>query len=809
MEGQLMTNLRKTVASGFRVVNLEKSELTATLFPRRHCRRSNHGYSLRAFRAVSVLLAVHLLAAGCAMKSGTSAPNTNAPQAAVSPSSLDFGAQDIGTTSNPLSVTLANSGGSDLVVSGVSPSPSQFAVAGLSSATIGPGKQTAYTITFSPTAAQAYAGALNFTTSAGATTTVSLAGSGRKRATISPSTVNFGNQVVNTTSAPQTVTVTNTGGSNLVISGVTASPAQFAFTGPASTTVAPGSSATYNVSFTPTLSQSYSGSLTFSMNTTATPVSLSGTGIPSSTPPQVSISPTSLNFGNQVANTSSAPQTVTVTNAGGTNLVISSVTSSPSQFALTGPSSTTVAPGAQVAYSVTFTPTAAQLYSGSLVFNSNASSVSSTVPESGTGATTTSGAICGKLDDGLIHIPLNYNLFSPPAKGQSYVDPQYGCNVVRLTAGISEFGVPAHHYYGTLSSFSADDSKIMLFLDNGTAAIVDTSGNVVVSVNNMPASNTNNYPWDPLNPNVFYYTNGAQFLRATISGSTVSSTALHTFTGYSNCTIPDVEDLTDDGSKIWLICTPSGGTESQNVAVLYNLATDTVVSNRLVVGAKEAGWHKIQIFPSGKMFLTGGSLCNGTQCIYNTDGTLYWQPPYNASAHSDVGTDLQGREVLISTANGVDSLNACGAEKWSSLTVLDINAKTPVNCLIGAPPNPKIPAWEISYRDSANSATGKWVLLSMFDQSTCPDYSCFFPQDLISTWQSLWAPYFEELVLVKIDGSQTYRLGYTWSRSAENYWAIPRATISRDGKYLVFDSNFDISTTGFQQYTDVYLIKIQ
>jgi len=154
-------------------------------------------------------------------------------------------------------------------------------------------------------------------------------------------------------------------------------------------------------------------------------------------------------------------------------------------------------------------------------------------------------------------------------------------------------------------------------------------------------------------------------------------------------------------------------------------------------------------------------------------------------------------------------LNACGSEKWSSLTVIDINAKAPINCLIGAPPHPKIPSWEISYRDSGNSIAGKWVLLSMFDQSACPDYSCFYPQDLAANWQSLWRPYDEELVLVKIDGSQVYRMGYSWSRSAENYWGVPRASISRDGKYLVFDSNFNISNTGFPQYSDVYLMRIQ
>src|SRR5215472_11425620 len=67
-----------------------------------------------AMLAASLLLIVFL--AGCAMNGSASAPPTS-PQAAFSPSSLDFGDQDIGTTSNPLSIMLANTGGADLVVS--------------------------------------------------------------------------------------------------------------------------------------------------------------------------------------------------------------------------------------------------------------------------------------------------------------------------------------------------------------------------------------------------------------------------------------------------------------------------------------------------------------------------------------------------------------------------------------------------------------------------------------------------------------------------------------------------------------------
>jgi hypothetical protein len=267
---------------------------------------------------------------------------------------------------------------------------------------------------------------------------------------------------------------------------------------------------------------------------------------------------------------------------------------------------------------------------------------------------------------------------------------------------------------------------------------------------------------------------------------------------------PDQEDLSDDGCKYWLVGTPSGG--GLPVGILYNLCTDTVVSQNLVVGVKDSatGWHKIQIFPSGKMLMTWNSNGLGPSQgleIYNTDGSLYWHV-VDGSAHSDVGIDLQGREVFFQPAGAAKSLNAC-ANPFTGISVIDINAKAPVNCLIN-----NIPAWHISYRDSPKG----WVLLSMFDQGNCPDYSCFDttnPSHLVSDWQSIWPLYGEELLLVKIDGSILFRLAQHRSRSAEGYGAQPRAAISRDGKYVLWDSNFDISSTGDANYADVYLIKVQ
>src|ERR1041385_2970072 len=130
------------------------------------------------------------------------------------------------------------------------------------------------------------------------TETVGSSTPGTPQGAITPSSLAFGSVATNTSSSSQAVKITNTGSATLNISGVTISPAQFVVSGPTSTSIAPGSSAAYNVTFSPTAVSAYSGTMSFSTNSaTAVPaVTLSGTGVnqtPSPTPtPSPSPSPT-------------------------------------------------------------------------------------------------------------------------------------------------------------------------------------------------------------------------------------------------------------------------------------------------------------------------------------------------------------------------------------------------------------------------------------------------------------------------------------------------------------------------------------
>jgi hypothetical protein len=104
-------------------------------------------------------------------------------------------------------------------------------------------------------------------------------------------------------------------------------------------------------------------------------------------PAALTASPSSVSFGNTVVGQTSAAQTVTVTNPGGTSASISQLAVS-GPFAQTSTCGASLGAGASCTVSLQFEPTAAGAASGSLQVTSNAPSSPLTVPLSGTGTST-------------------------------------------------------------------------------------------------------------------------------------------------------------------------------------------------------------------------------------------------------------------------------------------------------------------------------------------------------------------------------------------------------------------------------------
>jgi hypothetical protein len=309
------------------------------------------------------------------------------PNASISPSSLSFGSQLIGTTSTAQLVTVSNTGDASLSIYSIT-APAPFAQTNNCGTSLAPGLTCTISVTFAPSSRGAVVDDLLISNSAGITgaARVSLGGTGiaPPNASVSPSSLTFGSQLIGTTSAAQTITLSNTGDLLLNITSIAAA-APFPQTNNCAASLAPGASCTINVTFTPTASGTISGTITISVGAPAINqiVQISGTGVA----PVIGISPAALSFGTVILGTS-ASENLTVSNTGDADLSIYSITA-PVSFAQTNNCGSSLAPGASCTIDVTFTPSAVQQYSVTLVISSNANNGHDTqyVSLSGAGVT--------------------------------------------------------------------------------------------------------------------------------------------------------------------------------------------------------------------------------------------------------------------------------------------------------------------------------------------------------------------------------------------------------------------------------------
>ena len=310
---------------------------------------------------------------------------TATPRISISPVlPVSFGAVKVNGTSSPKMVTIWNRGVSDLVIGDISITglnPTEFSQTN-DCTTIPAGTSCTITATFNP--------ALPFGRK---TATVSIPSNDPVRPTvnvkisgnapppkmsISPVLpVSFGAVKVNGTSSPKTVRILNRGISDLEISSISITglyPAEFSQTNDC-TTIPAGSSCTVTATFNPALpfgqkSAFVSISSNDPIKLTAN-VKISG----KASPPKISVSPVPAiaNFGPvQVCGTSS-PKTVTISNRGISDLVISGVSITDlnsSEFNQTN-DCTTISAGGSCTITGTFSPTSTGSKNGTMAISSN------------------------------------------------------------------------------------------------------------------------------------------------------------------------------------------------------------------------------------------------------------------------------------------------------------------------------------------------------------------------------------------------------------------------------------------------------
>ena len=210
------------------------------------------------------------------------------PVVSLAPTSLTFASQAVGTTSVNQAITLTNTGNASLSLTSISvkgANAGDFAQTNTCGSSVAAGGKCTISVTFTPAASGSRSAALSIADNAsGSPQTVSLTGTGTAPvASVSPTSLTFSSQAVDTTSSAQTVTLTNSGNAALSITSLTftgTNASDFAHTDTCGTSVAAGANCTIAVLFTPSASGARTAALSIADNATGSPqtVSLSGTG---------------------------------------------------------------------------------------------------------------------------------------------------------------------------------------------------------------------------------------------------------------------------------------------------------------------------------------------------------------------------------------------------------------------------------------------------------------------------------------------------------------------------------------------------
>ena len=189
------------------------------------------------------------------------------PVIALYPSQIAFPTEGTGDTSPAELVNVSNPGSAPLAIASIGVT-APFSQTNTCGSTLAIGASCTLDLFFAPVVAGDDSGVVTLVDNAPSSPqTISLSGKAINvpRAVLSPSKLDFSGQAVGTTSASQSVTLSNTGTASLAVSSIVAS-ANFKETNNCGTTLAINASCTVNVSFSPATAGASAGTLTVTDN---------------------------------------------------------------------------------------------------------------------------------------------------------------------------------------------------------------------------------------------------------------------------------------------------------------------------------------------------------------------------------------------------------------------------------------------------------------------------------------------------------------------------------------------------------------
>jgi hypothetical protein len=363
--------------------------------------------------------------------------------------------------------------------------------------------------------------------------------------------------------------------------------------------------------------------------------------------------------------------------------------------------------------------------------------------------------------------------------GTTFTDPTFDTNIRRIT-GVTSGGGFGTHIYSQLQAFSADNQYLLL-VENDNYVIREVAS--LALVNGLNTANWNAPRWHPTQPHVIihYDSNGDTTLRLQFTNvDTQNTTTQLTFpSNYQRIrSNQSFDEIAEDGSWLGGMASLANG-DQMIFAVNLNTMTlgaqislNTLYSNPCDPdpqwGNVEPDW--IGVSPLGRYLMVqwaadGTQRCNGLESFNLSTGAFVGRV-YDGHQHGDLGVYPNGTTEFFMT---YELYHPSG------------------NLSIGLRDLP------------GNSTVATPTYIQVLDDWFGEHISCRGPYGvcLITTFgdnSNGWSALEGELFLQYTDGS-VWRLAHHRSTSC-GYWVQPRASLSRDGRYVVFASDWGTNSCG-------------
>jgi len=390
------------------------------------------------------------------------------------------------------------------------------------------------------------------------------------------------------------------------------------------------------------------------------------------------------------------------------------------------------------------------------------------------------GAFAYSIDHEL-RLPVDYFTLVPPAVGHSYLDPAFGTAIRRISdarnqpnsGGTGNVAFIVHEY-STMSPFNQDDSRLLL-VHQSYFALYDGDGRYQKDLP-FDISASSEPRWSRRDPNLLYYVSANRLMSYDVAAGL--RTVVRTFPEYAKVDGRGESDICFDGDHLVLV----GDTRE---IFVYELSTDTKGPGLDATGHP---FDSVYIAPGDQIIVswyqTGSGRYAGME-LYDRDMGFLRQLA-TVNGHKDVGRDTDGQAVLF-WMNAADP--QAPADCQNGIVKIRL-ADAQRTCVLSL-------GWGMAGHVSAPD-DGGWFFVSTYA-----------PGDPLPV-ASQWRPYTAEVLQVRADGSEVRRLAHHRSRPLNDYWYTPRAAVSRDGRRLVYSSNYGLPTIlGYDRnYSDVYLVDV-